>query len=520
MQPQRVPRAAIDRLPEVLSGRTPLHRPQPVTPGMALLHKKRFDDIARWLRSGVDGPSYLYSTICNSAFRLAAGVNSQRVAELCKDYATADTMPLVDFVVESALRRGVRLDRVALVGIQHLFGSTVGMIDGLNRLGLKYSNVYLGGKLYSTNAAAVHALRARGCVVVDPCEGTAISEWMQYQSESVHRRSTAEALVVEYSVRRSGADDVDAVCLLDDGAILIDLATSHPPPFGAVRVTAVEQTRRGADTLRGRALSFPVINVAESDSKLMFESTLIGQSIVTQTIDRVGWHGHDASNWHDVLVVGYGAVGRAVCDAFRQSGIRTCVWDSNPRALQRAQVAGERVADLSSALSAATVVVGCTGRSWYSRQLAAQRKRPERQFLASGSSSDLEFGPVLRLAMERRSAVNTHGALRSLMECIHEDVLQDHDGHSTLILNCGFPVNFDGEWDSIPAKYIQLTRALLSEGVIDSIESMRTGLIDLEPVGQSGIARHWMEHYHGTIQPQDKQESSRRIDSDYLAGLA
>ena len=75
--------------------------------------------------------------------------------------------------------------------------------------------------------------------------------------------------------------------------------------------------------------------------------------------------------------------------------------------------------------------------------------------MVSASSSDREFG-----------AVKFRRLIPQYSDC-HKDIFV----RNTWLLNSGFPLNFDGEKNSVPPKKIQLTRALIFSAVCLAIQN-------------------------------------------------
>jgi hypothetical protein len=68
---------------------------------------------------------------------------------------------------------------------------------------------------------------------------------------------------------------------------------------------------------------------------------------------------------------------------------------------------------------------------------------------------------------------------------------KDFHGENIVLLNGGFPINFDGHKLSIPLEDIQLTEALMFAGAIQAIRGLGEGIVDLDLGVQDFIIREF-----------------------------
>jgi hypothetical protein len=270
------------------------------------------------------------------------------------------------------------------------------------------------------------------------------------------------------------------ILIVDDGGLAIESArlTWNGP---ARALIAMEQTRRGTRLLRAshnEGLAFPVINVAESQSKLALESSIIAESVVRCVDERLKEAGRDLADLDPVLVVGYGSVGSAVARVFRARDVAVEVADSDNRRMKLAVEEGFHAEPFGSAISRAGVVVGCTGTNWMHPSLLATL-RGEQVILASASTADIEFWSAKQLSLERVPYPPEADACdASVFRAMHSSyALKTCPRH--WILNGGFPCNFDGSVDPIPPHDIQLTRALILAGACSAVTATQDGLVPL-----------------------------------------
>jgi S-adenosylhomocysteine hydrolase len=256
----------------------------------------------------------------------------------------------------------------------------------------------------------------------------------------------------------------------------------------------MEQTRRGAKLLRATGAlgpRFPVVNVAESRSKLELESPLIGESVARALDERLREAGGGLSSRSPVLVVGFGSVGAAVARALRARGVVVSVADADPRAAAVASADGFASAPLASALPRVGILVGCTGTEWFAPAGLASVALGE-VALASASTADVEFRAANELPLTRLTyPAEAEECGPSLFREVHSSYALP-TGPRHALLNGGFPCNFDGSIDPIPPRAIQLTRALILAGACSAVASQgATGLVPLPEALDHEIAEEF-----------------------------
>jgi hypothetical protein len=110
--------------------------------------------------------------------------------------------------------------------------------------------------------------------------------------------------------------------------------------------------------------------------------------------------------------------------------------------------------------------------------------------LFSCSSGDIEFNSLLQLMARGKDGHR----LDPLADLVYEAPRA-----SLKVFRGGFPINFDGTAESVPAEEIQLTRGLLLGGVIQA--ALRDGSDEshigemLAPITQQYVVSSWARHY-------------------------
>lgn len=338
------------------------------------------------------------------------------------------TFPLVDAILAG---RDRNLDGVILIAAQHLLQTTHAMLRSLFRVGLDPRNVAVIGKCYSTHPGVVDAMRADGIYVDDCSDAYAPHESFDTQYTRHVERFFAE------SWARLTAGRTARVVLLDDGGSL--LAVAGAMLDASADVIGIEQTSAGYAKIVGCALGFPVINIARSSAKLLYESPIIAARVTQTAFERTA--GIDSSA--AILITGAGAIGTALADVLRPRHDRVDVYDTRSGCMTPI--------DLPNAIGGYDVIIGATGATSVPASMH-ELLRPG-VLLMSASSSDREFDAV---ALRRRTTPNP--------DC-HADLRVADGSVDATLLNSGFPVNFDGSPMCGDAS-MALTMALLAAAVL------------------------------------------------------
>ena len=354
-----------------------------------------------------------------------------------------------------------------LVAIQHLLGTNGTLLELLDNLGLPYEQMYVLGKVYSTNEDVYHELKRRGAYVHR--DSMRLGKAQLTIDYKVALRRAANQLVEKALARLAKLQGSKTLLVVDDGGVLVDCVNRRSHDITA-QIVGVEQTRSGANALRAiPRLTFPVINVAESSAKLQDESPFIAASIV-KSITRKMPHLPQGKSLRDcnALVVGYGAVGKNVAIQLKPLVRSIEIYDivSTPGV--------SVITNLKLALKGKDLIVGCVGSSWLPNR--CHELLPAGVVLASGSSSNSEF---LGIEINHRQSVNHQLLGNQAIDCAHADYAFANG--RGWVLNAGFPVNFSGEVHAVDPVEIELTRVLMLSGILQALTvETKPGLQKLE----------------------------------------
>ena len=167
-------------------------------------------------------------------------------------------------------------------------------------------------------------------------------------------------------------------------------------------IGVVEQTTSGTRrsmSRQGYRYAYPCASIARSDIKMNVESIFIGQRIVEE-LGLMLYEADTFYSFHDVLLLGYGIVGRSCRMALEGHFCRLAAYDTNPRVLRVAREEGLRAypRPVPEMFARDTIVIGCVGRPSFDEEMfrAFLAGEGKTLYLASGSSKDVEFSYFLR----------------------------------------------------------------------------------------------------------------------------
>jgi len=335
----------------------------------------------------------------------------------------AEWMPVLNLVrdrlADEATLRGRRLAVILPVEPKTAYLAAV-----LAEAGAEVSVAFQGLMVHDDVAAG---LAARG-VEVFARAGSTREEELQFFGEVLARRPEV---------------------VIDDRADVIRLAhTTHPEVLDDL-IGASEETTSGVVQLRAMeadgTLKVPCIAANDARCKCLFDNRYgTGQSAVNAVLDRTNLLAADK----DVVVVGYGWVGKGIAARARGLAARVTVCEVEPFAALEAHHDGFDVAPLVEACAAADIVISATGvRQTIGPDAIAAL--PDGAILANAGAVDDEID-VVHLA---ETAVET----RVAREHVEELVLPD--GRTVYLVGAGVVVNLSAA-EGHPAEIMDLTFAV------------------------------------------------------------
>jgi D-isomer specific 2-hydroxyacid dehydrogenase, NAD binding domain len=386
-------------------------------------------------------------------------------------YRLFGELPLLDRIASQFPRPHAPMGGIMLVCVQHLLETTGTLIQTLVSLGLNPRDIYILGKSYSSNSSVEDRLRASGVKVVETGRQ---QQWGEYSTQLKGDVAALWNRVAEGMERQRP----QALVVLDDGGFCIK---GVPEGLLDLPVVGIEQTMSGLALLDVPPL-FPVIDVASSAAKQWIEPPMISEAILARL---QSYRLPDSP----IGVVGFGNIGKAMTQTLSRIQSPILAFDENigPQGTSESTVFCDSLREL---FSRSAIIFGCTGRDtlagkgWWP-QLTGER------LLISCSSQDMEFRSILL------SLNDGHHDLVSSHQLTSEVTVPMGQG-KLRILRGGFPVNFDGSRESVPAPDIQMTRGLLLGAILQAVSLIKNGhtkhqRMKLLPELQQLVVDEWIQ---------------------------
>jgi S-adenosylhomocysteine hydrolase len=408
--------------------------------------------------------------------------------------AVPDRLPLLDAFMAERAPTDEPLRDVTAVLVQHQTGSIVPMLKALAVMGLDLNRAFFVDIPYSTHSAVVEVVRRLGV----PDRNLAGGHYRLDDSLSGYQLGRVAELLRRL---RQRVPPEQRVLVLDDGAYVLEAMSLVGPP--SRRLAVVEQTVFGMRKLREDERvgacreSVPVINVAESRPKKVLEADFLGTAIAG-ALARPASPVLERLRAGRTLLLGYGAIGSAVarslCEHVAVPRSSVSVGDPSADARRRASRDGFALWSRGSHERNFDVVIGCSGRASFLPEDV--RFVEDGAYLASASSGTVELSrdAIFTLANgTAQPAIFVHGNEPLGQRGLHSDVRVHVFDRDVVILNGGFPVDFDGTINGAAGDAIQLTRTLMVGGALQALTARPGSVHELEDSFVEWVERRFRE---------------------------
>ena len=385
---------------------------------------------------------------------------------------------VLDAIIEQVKNKSHHLlEDVYLVATQHLLESTGSLFKTLLDLGLRSNRCFIQGKLYSNSFTVVQGLKELGFYV----QPSTCLEGRGQFIQSFRRDIASLWAKVSESIPSNFRG---IVIVLDDGGHC--LASVPHQLRKQFRFVGIEQTTAGLQ-LQDKIGNFPIIQVATAAVKKYVEPPMISRAVVAKLLVKLAL----MSAKTNCGVVGIGNIGTAVAKNLIERGHKVFAYDIDPSHAK--SIPGLESCDsVKEVVMKSEYIFGCSGHDITS-DLGWIDSLEDCKTFISCSSEDKEFRNLITKKIGHR-------------ECIHEvHHLQDLSlklPHANLtILRGGFPINFDGNLESVPSDEIQVTRGLLLGAVLqaamcDSLSSQQIKKqVMLDPYLQQFVIKSWLTNH-------------------------
>ena len=361
-------------------------------------------------------------------------------------------LPVVDNLLKENqhLLRQEPLKNTVIVYVHHALQTSINVINSLLMLGAKPAFIYILGKSYSENKAVVQHLKALGVTYIDSSAQIGFGEYKRAFKSDIN--------YLWMLVEKHLEDRISDILVLDHGGHAIQ---SIPQTVkNAYKIIGVEKTTAGTMGYTSENKpDIPIINVAGCAAKRLLESPLIADAVSSKVESII----KTISKEKICAVVGYGAIGKSVAGVLKSQGKQVLVCDKNSLISDNDS--------LEDIIEKSDYIFGCTGTDLTHNIVHSIVQTQGSKVFLSCSSEDKEFLSLLKEITNGKDFYQNK---------LFDDVLfNTKAGGQIVLVNGGFPVNFDDSGESVPARDIQLTRALIVGGVIDAIK-MRQGNNDFQ----------------------------------------
>lgn len=400
-------------------------------------------------------------------------------------HAIPQTLPLLEHLNKSHdIEKNKPFSGYKVLAVQHLLGSTVPLFLMLERGGVKKEDMHIVGKAYSSHPSVVDFLSNHGFDISgNVFDFVANNPYDSMLEANISKAFESFMTETEHTGQKG--------LIIDDGGKAIKMLHERYPAL-AGRFVGVEQTSRGARVVESLHAALPVINVARSEAKTLYESPLIGKSMVDEFLESLPrWEKNISIRNNVVMVLGYGFIGECVTRELEKAGYSVIIYDSSEDVRAKAVNDGKNVVDARHhGYEKAGIIAGCTGTP--SIPLDEFGEIHPGTLLVNMASTDTEFsawelrgkGKVLQEHKLKHDFSLDQGDVslpwRSLYEVTEGDTY-------FYLANGGFPIDFSGNMDPIDPQKIQLTRALLMGAALQAVQSTEPGLTTLDESLQKNI---------------------------------
>jgi release factor glutamine methyltransferase len=331
----------------------------------------------------------------------------------------------------------IDLSKILLITCHHILESHHQLLVKLLSLGLKPSNIYAIGKPYSTSNETMSKYKALG-VYVD----NSSNFFDSFYSFSSQFKNNVKNFA-EYVLKYNDLNKYDRVIVWDDGGELISILNKIAGVKYKKKIFCIEQTSSGTNYLnkldKKKKLFFPVINVARAKSKLLIESRFIAEDAVEKISYLLG----ETKYIKSVLILGGGSIGYNMKKALLKKYNKVDIYDL------KSELSDISYKEFIENFNNYELIVGASGTNSVSVDMIKLSKGLK--ILVSVSSSDFEF-PAKYLR-----GYNVYERYKIHRYIVHKTVTSDN----VMLLNNGFPINFDGKPINVKLEKIQITDTLI-----------------------------------------------------------
>ncbi|MFB6174901.1 MAG: adenosylhomocysteinase [Candidatus Nanohalobium sp.] len=150
----------------------------------------------------------------------------------------------------------------------------------------------------------------------------------------------------------------------------------------------VEDTNQGHWEYEQRDIDIPIFSIAKGEIKGL-ENRVVGEAVTFSTERIIRNQFQEEITGKEILVMGYGGIGKAVATACSGRNSEVMVYDIDHVKMIEAKLDGYKVMEKEKMLERADIIIGATGKCSVGREEIKYLK--EGCILSSGSSKQVEF---------------------------------------------------------------------------------------------------------------------------------
>lgn len=385
-----------------------------------------------------------------------------------------------------------RLEGWRCLFIQHQLGDVCCQAQAMLALGIAPADFFWAPIPYTAHAAVPTALSERTGVPMSNFFESTYTLRTNYD-DYMRRVITEQSMTVVNDMKKG-----DRLLVVDDGAYFAAAVAANPTLAASVRglrIAMVEQTQRGIDKMKRVGLPsgrIPVVDVAQSPPKKEIEPQYVAEAVARGTcraIAAAAGNGGDA-----VLLLGYGAIGRAVAKALDAIGMagHLHVWDTDGGRKERVLSDGwtwwDRAGDAMF-----DYVIGCTGRAAF--QLADLSVVRDGGMLVNAASGRHELPVDQLLAADDVQLLGEGEAILDGTE-IHMPLhFMLSQGRRVTVANGGLPITFCGDLNPTRPEKFDVTACCMAYGSVQAVAASDDDIEGLVPLDEEfcrWIAENWV----------------------------
>lgn len=392
-------------------------------------------------------------------------------------------LPVLDAIRQKARMASSHLLRnKGILLVDHTLNTSMSLINSMIKLGAQPKNILILGKYYSECPSIIEKIIKSGIYYRKSTMKPSLGNFYYDFTRDI-------ILFWSDAIKVFSQRNINGIILLDHGGhccahVPQEICDKYP-------VVNIEKTTAGLKHPRYLDTRVPTIEVASCAAKKILESPLIAEAIVNKVIPYIPIQQEKLM----CGVVGYGAIGQAMCQKLASMGHNVVIYDANPYKLEN--VKKIQKADSIYKISACCdYIFGCSGKD-ITESIDIFRYSRKNITLISCSSEDKEFLTLLNWLNKQIAKVESP---------LQDISFQNECGAIIRIIRGGFPINFDNSPESVPPRDIQLTRGLVLSGILQAVEFLKeknllykAGGYMLDPNVQAFVVNEWLK-----CQPHDR----------------